>query len=83
MTWGATAIAGASLVGSVVSSQASKSAAGTQAKASKQAIAQQYEAAQASIANQQQVLDSISMVSLLCIITLSSSCLSPLVKLKG
>jgi hypothetical protein len=58
MTWGATAIAGASLVGSVVSSQAAKSAAGTQAKASKQAIAQQYEAAQASIANQQQVLDS-------------------------
>jgi hypothetical protein len=57
MTWGATAIAGASLVGSVVSSQAAKSAAGTQAKASKQAIAQQYQAAQASIANQQQVLD--------------------------
>ena len=57
MTWGATAIAGASLVGSVVSSQAAKSAAGTQAKASKQAIAQQYEAAQAAIRNQQQVLD--------------------------
>jgi hypothetical protein len=57
MTWGATAIAGASLVGSVVSSQAAKSAAGTQAKASKQAIAQQYEAAQAAIKNQQQVLD--------------------------
>jgi hypothetical protein len=58
MTWGATAIAGASIVGSVIGGQASKSAAGTQAKASKQAIAQQYEAAQASIANQQQVLDS-------------------------
>jgi hypothetical protein len=57
MTWGATAIAGASLVGSVVSSQAAKSAAGTQAKASKEAIAQQYAASQAAIANQQQVLD--------------------------
>lgn len=58
MTWGATAIAGASLVGSVVSSQAAKSAAGTQAKASQQAIAQQYEAAQSAIKTQQQVLDS-------------------------
>jgi hypothetical protein len=58
MTWGMTAVAGATLVGSVVSSQAAKSAANTQANASKAAIAQQYEAAQSAIKTQQQVLDS-------------------------
>ena len=58
MTWGMTAVAGATVVGGYLSSQASKSAANTQASASKDAIAQQYASAQAAIANQQQVLDS-------------------------
>lgn len=57
MTWGATAIAGANIVGSVIGGGAAKSAANTQAKASREAIAQQYAASQAAIKNQQQVLD--------------------------
>ena len=57
MTWGMTAIAGASVVGSVIGAKSAGSAANKQIKASEQAAAQQYEAAQASIRAQQQVLD--------------------------
>jgi len=51
-----TALAGASIVGGVISGQASKSAAKTQVDASQDAIAQQYIIAQEAIANQKEVL---------------------------
>ena len=57
MTFGATAIAGASLAGSFMSSRASSSAAKTQADASEAAIAQQFAMAQESIKAQQETLN--------------------------
>ena len=51
-----TALAGASIVGGVISGQASKSAAKTQANAAEDAIVQQYIIAQEAIANQKEVL---------------------------
>jgi len=53
MTWGAVAVGGAMVVGSVISSQASKSAASTQADAANQATAAQQDALNRQIELQQ------------------------------
>ena len=58
MTWGMTAIAGASVVGSVIGAKSAGSAANKQIQASERAAEQQYAAAQEAIATQKGVLES-------------------------
>ena len=57
MTWGLTAVAGATLVGSAISANASKNAANTQAGAASDAQANQLAMAQTAITAQQEVLN--------------------------